>query len=277
MDIKWHDEHEEKPILHRKDSVLWLSFPLLDRENWLTDAFSTRFGGVSRGCLSSMNLSFAREPSNGNVLKNFRILSDAVGFSSDNIISTHQTHTANVRHVGAADRGSGISKPLPWKNVDGLITDEPDCVLSVFSADCVPLFFADPVRHAIGLSHSGWRGTAGRIGSVTVQAMEKDFGTNPKDLLAVIGPSICMESYEVGEETAQFFDGRFLRKKENGKYLLDLWGANRSVLIEAGIPEENIEMPNLCTACNPDFLFSHRASHGQRGNMGSFLSIRSKY
>lgn len=274
IDIKWHDENAEKLTLHEKDGVIWLSFPLLDREKWLGNSFSTRFGGVSSGCLASMNLSFARESSRENVLENFRRFSMAAGFSPDHIICSDQTHTANIRLVHKNDCGAGISRPLPWNEIDGLITNEPGCVLTTFYADCVPIFLADPVHRAIGLCHSGWRGTVRKISQKAILAMQEDFGSRPEDLLAQIGPSICRESYEVSRETAEKFDWKFSKKKDNGKYLLDLWEANRDILLMAGIPASHIGLPNLCTACNPELLFSHRASGGKRGNMAAFLEIK---
>ncbi|MDO4805366.1 MAG: polyphenol oxidase family protein, partial [Lachnospiraceae bacterium] len=179
------------------------------------------------------------------------------------------------RKVGRGDCGSGFLRPLAWRDVDGFITDEPGCVLSTFYADCVPLFFADPVHRAIGLSHSGWRGTANGIGMVTVDAMTREFGTNPADLICGIGPSICRDCYEVGEDVARYFTASCLCASEtdSDKYYLDLWEANKAILLGAGVREENITLPNLCTACNSDLLFSHRASKGRRGNLGAFLAI----
>ena len=276
MDFIWNDENAPRMSVHRDGEVVWLSFPEMDRESWCLNAFSTRLGGISTGHLASMNLSFGREGSGNEetVRENFRRLGAAAGFSAEDLILSDQTHTTNVRRVGRKDRGSGFSRPLDWKDVDGFITDEPECVLATFYADCVPLYFVDPRHRAIGLSHSGWRGTAQKMGAQTILAMREAFGTRPEDLLCGIGPSICQDSYEVGEDVAGYFREEFLKDKGNGKYLLDLWAANKAVLMEAGVPEEHIEISNLCTAANPDLLFSHRASKGKRGNLGAFLMIR---
>ena len=193
-----------------------------------------------------------------------------------------RSHTTNVRRVGKQDRGKGITRPKNFTDVDGLITNEPGVVLATFYADCVPLFFIDPVHKAVGLSHSGWKGTVGKIGKVTVEAMKREFGTRPEELLAAVGPSICQKCYEVSEDVIRQFQEHFTEKqqkalyyrKENGKYQLDLWKANEFVFLEAGILPEHIQMPGICTCCNPDFLFSHRASKGKRGNLGAFLGIR---
>ena len=139
-------------------------------------------------------------------------------------------------------------------DVDGLITNEPGIVLSTFYADCVPLFLVDPIQRAIGLSHSGWRGTVGRMGKVTIEAMTKEFGSKPEEIIAAIGPSICMSCYEVSEDVAFAFTEEFkgheeeiLLSKGNGKYLLDLWKCNEIVLREAGVTKEHLKVTNICT------------------------------
>lgn len=269
--------------IHRERELAWLTFPALEETGIVSHLFSTRLGGVSQGYLGSMNLSYARGDAPENVDENFRRIGEILGKERADFVSTDQTHTANVRKVTGADRGKGITRERDYQEVDGMITDEPGLVLSAFFADCVPLFFVDPVRRAIGLSHSGWKGTAGKIGRVTVEAMEQEFGSNPSDVLAAVGPSICGSCYEVGEDVAEQFraafaqeeQGRpFLTERGGGKYLLDLWEANRRVLREAGILQEHISMTDLCTCCNPQFLFSHRASGGKRGNLGAFLMLK---
>ena len=166
--------------------------------------------------------------------------------------------------------------------MDGLVTNIPGICLTTFYADCVPLFFVDPVKRVIGLSHSGWRGTVGKIGKSTVEKMQEEYGSNPKDILAAIGPSICQDCYEVSEDVIEefkkAFDGEQWRdlfyRKENGKYQLNLWKANEYVFLEAGIQKEHMAVSNVCTCCNDEVFFSHRASCGRRGNLAAFLTIR---
>ncbi len=165
--------------------------------------------------------------------------------------------------------------------MDGMITNEPGLMLATFYADCVPLFFVDPVKRAVGLSHSGWKGTAGKMGRCTVEAMVREFNSRPEDILAAIGPSICADCYEVSGDVILEFEKSFGAeavesfsiRKGNGKYQLDLWEANRYVLLEAGIRPEHMAVTDICTCCNPDKLFSHRASHGKRGNLAAFLGL----
>ena len=153
--------------------------------------FTTREGGVSEGIFSSMNLSFTRGDDPARVKENYRRAAAALGVPAEHIVCSDQTHTTNVRHVTMDDRGKGVFREKDYRDVDGLITDTPGLVLATFFADCVPLFFVDPVRRCIGLSHSGWKGTAARMGARTVEAMPETFGSNPADIRAAIGPSIC--------------------------------------------------------------------------------------
>ena len=282
MKIKWHGEENSRMRINEKKNVTYLTYPSFEKIPDVVHGFSTREGGVSQGIFASMNLSFSRGDEEQAVMENYHRLADAVGFQVEDMVASDQTHTTNVRVVAEEDRGNGIVKRKTFHDVDGMITNVPGIVLCTYYADCVPLYFVDPIHHAVGLSHSGWRGTVGKIGKVTVQKMEQEFGTRPEQLLVAIGPSICQDCYEVSEDVIQQFRNAFSEndweklfyKKENGKYQLDLWKANRLVFQEAGIPAENISMPGICTCCNPQFLFSHRASHGKRGNLAAFLGIR---
>lgn len=282
MDIHWHENDIQHMCVKEKNKVVWLDYPLFEDFPDIVHAFSTRLGGVSEGIYSSMNLSFTRGDKDASVYENYKRFASAVGFDVADIVTSDQTHTTNVRVVTSDDRGNGITKPRPYTDVDGMITNEPGLVLATFYADCVPLYFVDPVHRAIGLSHSGWRGTAGRIGEATINKMHDEFGSEVSDLYTAIGPSICQDCYEVSEDVIEEFEKAFSKKywdklfykKNNDKYQLNLWEANRIIMMEAGVNEQHIAMPGICTCCNSDFLFSHRASHGKRGNLGAFLGIR---
>ena len=192
-----------------------------------------------------------------------------------------------VSRVEKEDAGKGVTKEKDYRDVDGLITNVPGLILGTFYADCVPLLFVDPVHHAIGCSHSGWRGTVGEMGKKTVEAMREAYGSRPEDIFAAIGPSICQDCYEVGKDVAEPFEKLFsqeryqdvsmkniLTEKVNGKYQLDLWRANEAILLGAGILKEHLSMTDICTCCNPGYLFSHRASKGRRGNLAAFLMLK---
>ncbi len=266
----------------RVGEVLYLTYPLLESTEIVKHGFSTRVGGVSEGVCSTMNLSFSRGDDENAVRENFRRMAKTLDVEENCFVFSHQTHTTNVRKVTLEDKGKGLTRPLDYQDVDGLVTNVPGLCLSTFYADCVPLYFVDPVRRAIGLSHSGWRGTVGKIGAVTVGKMQEEYGSNPEDIIAAIGPSICQECYEVSEDVIVEFQNNFDKKhwnelsykKENGKYQLNLWKANEIVLAEAGILKEHIAVTNLCTCCNYETLFSHRASQGKRGNLAAFLALK---
>ena len=268
--------------IQEKDGVYWLTYPGLEAEKEFLHGFSTRLGGVSKEHLYSMNLSFARGDKEENVRENFQRIAHAVGFSEEKMVFTHQTHTTNVRKVTEEDWGKGFSKERDYSDVDGLITNVPQTVLTTFYADCVPIYLVDPVKKAIGLCHSGWRGTVGRISQVTIARMQEEYDSDPKDILAAVGPSICQNCYEVSGDVIEQFQDSFHEKywkelfyqKENGKYQLNLWKANEILLEEAGITKEHISVTDICTCCNPQLLYSHRASKGQRGNLAAFLMIR---
>lgn len=261
----------------------YLTFPALCDTGMVGHLFTTRTGGVSTGDLASMNLSFSRGDNPANVVENYRRICEVLGVEAEDVVASVQTHTTNIRHVTAADKGKGVLYPQDYQDIDGLITDEPGVVLACFYADCVPLYFVDPVKQAIGLAHSGWRGTVNGMGAHMVQAMKEAFGSKPQDLIAAVGPSICRDCYEVSEDVAMEFQGVFPGEevvcpgREPAKYQLDLWLANRLILERAGIHRENISVTDICTCHNPEYLFSHRASHGKRGNLAAFLYILNKF
>lgn len=259
----------------------YLTFPLLEETGMVRHLFSTRLGGVSEGEYASMNLSFTRGDREADVRENYRRIAGVLGCRMEDMTASHQTHTTNIRRITGADRGKGITRERDYENVDGLVTAEEGIVLVTYFADCVPLYFVDPVHQAIGLAHSGWRGTLGRMGERMVQAMGAYFESRPEDLYAAVGPSICRECYEVSEDVALPFlktlgEDVALPGRKEGKYQLDLWLANERILKQAGIPQSQIAVTDLCTCHNSAYLFSHRASGGRRGNLGAFLMLDSR-
>ena len=281
--------HPAPITLHELNGVAYFSFPLLDQTRMVRHAFSTRLGGASKGYFSTMNFSLTRGDNRDDVLENYRRMAQILGTDVSKMVLSHQTHTTNIRLVTEADAGKGIWRERDYENIDGLITNVPGLTLVTFFADCVPLYFVDPVHRAIGLSHSGWKGTVHRMGQKTIEAMGEAFDTKPEDLRVCIGPSICRDCYEVSEDVADAFKEEFqtqstpsypwngksiLMNKGNGKYQLDLWGANRLVLLDAGILPEHLAVTNVCTKCNPALLYSHRVMGDKRGNLAAFLSLK---
>lgn len=278
----WNRKNTKPHLIEKNNQgVTWLSFPALEETGMVTHAFSTRMGGVSEGPYATMNFSFTRGDDPEAVKENYRRMANALKVDMERMVVTWQTHTTNVRLVSEQDFGKGVIRDRDYRDVDGLITNIPGVTLVTFFADCVPLYFVDTKKRVIGLSHSGWRGTVNRMGAETVRRMTEVFGTNPADVVACIGPSICQDCYEVGSEVIEQFQTAFDEKhydnlfyeKPNGKYQLNLWEANRIVLSEAGIPESQISVTDICTYCNPDLLYSHRRCADKRGNLCAFLCL----
>ena len=259
----------------------YLYFPGFAETGLVTQAFSTRLGGVSSGYYATLNFGMLTKDDRENVLENYHRMAAALGTKEERMVLSHQSHTTNLRLVTAADAGKGLTRPRDYENVDGLLTNVRDLTLVTFYADCVPLFFVDPVKKAIALSHSGWRGTAARMGAVTVARMRKEFGSDPADILAGIGPSICRDCYEVDDTVYRGFAQTFSKEQMDriftpgrpDHYQLDLWLANRLVLQDAGLLPAHIETAGLCTSCHSDWLFSHRATGGKRGLLCAFLRL----
>ena len=230
-----NQEHifEEKTV----DGVPYLAYPLLEKTGAVRHGFSTRLGGVSTGHCATMNISTTRGDDPAAVEENRRRIAKAIGVRAEDMTYTNQTHTTNVAVVEAKDRGKRFME------TDGMVTNVPEICLVTFYADCVPLFFVDPVHRAIGLSHSGWRGTVGKMGKVTIERMREEYGTDPAQVVAAVGPSICQDCYEVSVDVIEKFRENFDKdlwpelfyEKADGKYQLNLWRANQAVLTEAGV------------------------------------------
>ena len=259
-------------------------FTKLEETGFVRAVFTTRQGGISEGPYESMNLGLSNGDEKVKVLENYKIITGALGKDISDVVLTHQTHTANIRVVTEADRGKGLCRERDYQNIDGLVTDVPGLVLTTLHADCTPLYFADPVHRAVALAHSGWRGTASRIGAAAVKAMRDNYGTKPEDIVAAIGPTISIGHYEIGPEVAQIFEQEFgkkiceklgvLRPGKGDRYMLGLEAANMHVLMQAGIPEENITTCGICTYEQSERFFSHRkAAGGKRGNCAAMMYI----
>lgn len=282
MKLQLQYKNEAKVLRVAGKEVPYLEFSMLADTDLVRHGFSTRLGGVSKGCFSSMDLSFVRGDEEEAVRENFRRIGASMGVSCEDMVFSQQTHTTNVRVVTEQDRGMGMTRPLEYSDVDGLVTNVPGLCLVTFYADCVPLYILDPVRKVIGLSHSGWRGTVGKIGKKTVEMMTKEYGSDPKDILVAVGPSICQDCYEVSEDVIQQFQQNFdpiywdriFYQKDNGKYQLNLWAANACVFQESGILKEHMAVTNVCTHCNSDVLYSHRTMGNDRGSLAAFLALK---
>lgn len=264
------------------DIVPVIKYKALEKYPDLIHGFSTRLGGVSTDHLYSLNLSFSRGDDIDNVITNNLRFANAVGYNFDNRVFSDQVHDVKIYVVNEKDKGKAEALKDIITNIDGLVTNVKDIPLITFYADCVPLYFYDKVNKVVGLAHSGWKGTVNNIAVEMVKTMKNTYGSNPSDIVTAIGPSICMDCYEVSSDVAEQFITKYkeneiasiLLDKRNGKYQLNLHQACRFNLLNAGILEENISMPDICTCCNPQVLFSHRASNGLRGNLAAVIMLK---
>ncbi len=262
------------------NKVGYLTFKMLENYECINHAFSTRLGGVSSNEFESMNLCFYMGDLDSNVVKNYKIFCSAAGFDYNSLVASRQKHGTNIIKVGINDRGKGIYKEQYEESADGLITNEKGVTLVTYHADCTSIFFLDPVKKVIALAHAGWRGTAGKIVCNMIDKMIDIYGCKVKDIVCGIGPSIGKCCYEIDEKVYnQFIEikeidiNKATTKCENNKYLLDLCEVNKQLLIKKGLEEHNIQVSDICTKCNNDLLFSHRATQ-KHGEMASMISLR---
>lgn len=276
--MQFKDIKSKTMTLHENRGVCYLTYNRLDEIDLIHHAFTTKHGGVSKGIFKSMNMSFEHDDKN-DVTENYKIFCEAAGFVFEDLVASSQDHHTFVRVCTANEKGIGIYRDKDIQSVDALITNVPGLTLVTYYADCTPLFFVDSVKNAIGLAHAGWRGTVEKIGEEVIRKMAENYDTDPKDLICAIGPAISKCCYEVDKGCADNFyalgldDSKFVFPKNDGKYMIDLLEANRQILVSCGVKEENITLSDLCTKCNSDLLWSHRATNGKRGTMSAFMRI----
>ncbi len=266
-------------MLCENKNVKFIKYGIFDNFNCIKCLSSTRYGGISKiEYLSSMNLGFKTDDTRENVIKNYKIFCDATDIDIKDIVFSSQFHNDEIKVATQKDRGKGIFKALDYENKDALITNEKNVALTVFSADCVPVMYFDSKNKVIAAAHCGWGGTIKNLASKVIKTMIEKYKTEPKDIFVAIGPAIKSCCYEVSADLYEKFIYEFdyIEKEgaafvESGKYFLDLPLINAQQLKRCGV--ENIEISDLCTSCNCDFLFSHRKSGGKRGIMAHIIEL----
>ncbi|WP_082662281.1 peptidoglycan editing factor PgeF [Terracidiphilus gabretensis] len=289
--------------IHAGNGVEWVSAPALKRISWLWHGFSTRRGGMStayaaEGEPAELNLGFTADDTREHVLRNRELFAEAItGNASTPIVTIRQIHSSMV----AVADSSHIGQPCEG---DGLMTDKPGLLLGILTADCTPVLVTDRKKKVVAAFHAGWRGTVKRIVESGIGRMRLEFGSDPEDLVAAIGPSIGPCCYAVGEDVFSEFTSQFAYAPElfhevydsdsvkqeypllfltqrapgdssQGPGLhLDVAEANRRQLLDAGLKPRNISMVGGCTRCQPELFFSHRGSQGRAGRMLSVVGIR---
>jgi polyphenol oxidase len=228
------------------------TFNNLSRIPGVVHGITTRVGGVSEGRCASLNVSYSVGDPVENVDENLRRVADRLGTERGALFAAYQVHGRAVTVVGPD------TEPRP--RCDVLVTRSPEKTLMLRFADCTPVLLADPKRHAVAAVHAGWRGSAVRAAGAAVDALRQVFGCRPSDILAGIGPAIGPCCYTVGHDVREAFSDRPHLFSDD---TLDLWEANRQALVEAGVAADNIEIAGICTRCESERFFSHRANGGQ--------------
>jgi YfiH family protein len=263
------------------EPVLFWLHDWMESFQGLSAGFTSRQGGMSEGQWSSLNCAFHVNDKAEHVIENRRKVIQAAGFPFEAWTCAEQVHGKDVYKVTSEDKGRGsLSRESAVQDKDALITGEAGIFLASFYADCVPLFFMDPVRKAVGLAHAGWKGTVSSIAQSTIQAMVDDLGCSIENIRSAIGPSIGPCCYEVDHNVIGYFHNANIHygieQKDNGHYWLDLKEINRQIMIKAGIMPMHIEISSLCTSCRPDYFFSHRLEKGKTGRMMSWIGMKEK-
>ncbi|MEK4511847.1 peptidoglycan editing factor PgeF [Paenibacillus anaericanus] len=254
----------------------------------LSVGFTGRSGGIGRSPYDSLNLAYHVGDDPVMVKENRRKLVEELGFSSNSWVCGEQVHGVRVAIVKDSDRGKGYSdRSSAFQDTDALVTNVPDVLLTSFYADCVPLYFLDPVHHVVGLAHAGWKGTVGRIAEAVIETMETEYDSCRSDIMTAIGPSIGQCCYEVDEvvmskvgeaipltEGATSNPNLITASRNNDRTMLNLKELNRIIMIEAGILPTHIECTSWCTSCHPDKFFSYREQNGITGRMASWIGMK---
>lgn len=254
--------------------------PLLKRQQGLVHGFSSRGGGYSAGEYASLNLGLTSGDAVMDVRQNRLLFATTLGIGPERVVCGRQVHSANIARVGREEMGRGFldaAQALP--DTDGLVTNDRGVALLTLFADCVPVLFYEPIQQVIGVCHCGWRGTVGKIAAKMAGIMVQEYGCQPQNICAAIGPSISRAAYEVDRpvleqfQQAFSFADRLITPVDETHGKVDLWEANRLQLLGAGLAEQNIDVSGLCTYQNHQTFFSHRADHGKTGRNGALLMM----
>ena len=258
-------------ILQDSKGSSYIQFSSLEKFP-ITQAIFTRKGGNSKFPWKSLNIGNTVGDNPGIVKKNIRIILNVLGYQVNQLAQVRQVHSARVEIIqGANVAGNELI------HADAMVTDQPQVLLLMRFADCVPILLYDPVKNTVGIGHAGWKGTVSKIGLAMVRNMEQEYGTRPQDIIAGIGPSIGPDHYQIGEDVSREIQEAFpsqwqmLLEENNDGVKLDLWKANSLTLSDAGV--KRIEIAGICTACHLEDWFSHRGESGRTGRFAAAIGI----
>jgi|SRR5690625_144056 len=266
----------EEPFYQKNQSLLTIKkWQALDPS--LQVGFTTRQGGVSKRPYDTLNVGLHIPDQPLDVIANRELLAEHVHAPLDTWVVGEQVHRTDLKVVGQHDRGTGsTSHENTVAGIDGLITKERGLLCTALFADCVPLYFFDPVAKSIGIAHAGWKGTVHKLAQKMVAEMS-DRGTNPQDLLVAIGPCISVENYQVDDHVLQYIDDQYrehtIIDQGNNRYLLDLKQLNVEILLQAGILRHQIDVTSYCTFKDKELFYSYRRDHGETGRMAAYIGF----
>jgi len=265
--------------LNFKNAVSYLSFKELDKYNFIKHGYMTRLGGVSEHEYKSLNFGFKTNDNKNNIEKNYDIFCNCINIKRNNLVLTSQIHEDNICVVNKQNINFESDNFTRFENTDGLITDNIGICLMTFHADCAVIYMIDVRKRIIGLAHAGWRGTVKNIAGKLVQKFLNNYNSQVQDIIVALGPSIGPCCFEVDIKLLEEFrkleipETYIYKSKNYNKINIDLLEVNKNLVIKSGIKQENIIKSDVCTMCNHDWLFSHRATQGKRGTTGAFLML----
>lgn len=255
---------------------------LINNNKWIEHVLITRLEktGLVKAFYTTNKNSVWKYGKEG-AFDNIHNMAATLGIDTNNMVMLNQTHTNGIRVVNALDGGEMVNRPLTQEGFDGMITNEPGLMLCTVEADCVPVYLLDPCKKAIGMVHSGWKGTAGVISVKAVESMINEYGSDPQNIIVVIGPCICKNCYEVGKELIERFQDNYSKNdiskiftpKSNEKYYLDLAEAIKISLIKSGVKPENISNEGVCTY-EKDYLCSWRRDNPVMRSMLTAIMLK---
>ena len=261
---------------NEKNGFVYYTSPLIKSLGIAVHGFTARKGGVSPAPFDTLNFSSTREKNHENILRNYTIVAENFGLDVESFVVENYAHGFAVIGVGPADQGKGIRRENTLPFADGLSTQDKTTTLVTLHADCLPLFFVDPVHRAITMCHAGWKGIYSHIVLKTVDFMRETYGSDPAEIVAAVGPSIGPCCFEVQHGVFGLFRKEFGEEtvsENDGRMFVDLWKACVADMQAAGLSASHINVAELCTYCRQDVFFSHRRDHGRTGAMMALLKL----
>ena len=273
---------DNQSVVHVKEGQLeYIQFRNLKKyDDIVTHCFTTKKGGVSTGEYTSLNLGFNRNDTRENVEENYQRICKVLNVKYESMVLSKQIHGNSIKEIYAEDMGKGTVKESDIYGYDGLITNVPGVALVTFYADCVPVFFLDPVKKVIALAHSGWKGTVLEIAREAILKMVGVYGCAVENIETAIGPSIGQCCFEVDEDVYIEFKAKFQWMdqcsllKANAKWHIDLQEVIRRTLLDTGVKNEKISISGICTMCNKHIFFSHRGDKGKTGSLTAIMMLK---